>query len=248
MRRSPTAPFLSAAALAGVLLVTVAPAASADPAAEVGPGSVSPGGSVTVSVSCDPLDGIAPESIDATSRAFDEGAVTLTKVPGDDAAAAGPAYRGTARIPSADGLDVSPEAVGPDSAWTVDGTCPAPPGGQGRPWSATFDVTHGGAAQPCAEVPARPAQPVQPAQPGRSYDTPRDPAYDTPRDPAHDTSHDAPRDVSCAPATVEHGVRAGEGGAFTGSVPALVAGGLLIAGAVAAAVHRLRRRSPAADA
>ncbi|MGW1159466.1 hypothetical protein ACWD5Q_26220 [Streptomyces sp. NPDC002513] len=36
-----------------------------------------------------------------------------------------------------------------------------------------------------------------------------------------------------------HGVHAGLGGSFTGSVPALVVGGLLIAGALAAALHRV---------
>ncbi|WP_406175332.1 hypothetical protein [Streptomyces sp. NBC_00996] len=44
------------------------------------------------------------------------------------------------------------------------------------------------------------------------------------------------------PPTIEGGVQAGEGGAFTDSVPALVAGSVLIAGALGAAVHRLRRK------
>ncbi|MFI6488536.1 hypothetical protein [Streptomyces sp. NPDC050564] len=44
------------------------------------------------------------------------------------------------------------------------------------------------------------------------------------------------------PPTIEGGVQAGEGGAFTDSVPALVAGSILIAGALGAAVHRLRRK------
>ena len=43
------------------------------------------------------------------------------------------------------------------------------------------------------------------------------------------------------PPTIDKGTHAGEGGAFTDSVPALIAGGLLIAGAVGAALHRLRR-------
>jgi hypothetical protein len=42
-------------------------------------------------------------------------------------------------------------------------------------------------------------------------------------------------------------VRAGEGGSFSDSVPALVTGGLLIAGASGAAVYRLRRKKPAAQ-
>jgi hypothetical protein len=47
------------------------------------------------------------------------------------------------------------------------------------------------------------------------------------------------------PPTVQRGVQAGEGGVFTDSVPALIVGSVLIAGAVGAAgyrLHRLRRR------
>lgn len=46
---------------------------------------------------------------------------------------------------------------------------------------------------------------------------------------------------TCGPAVVQHGVDAGEGGTHNGSVPALVAGALLIAGAFGAAAHRLVR-------
>ncbi|MFJ3659375.1 hypothetical protein ACIPPM_02780 [Streptomyces sp. NPDC090119] len=49
-----------------------------------------------------------------------------------------------------------------------------------------------------------------------------------------------------APPTVEHGVQAGAGGTFTDSVPALAAGGALIAAAAAGAGYRvLGRRRPA---
>ncbi|PPS68289.1 hypothetical protein BZZ08_07410 [Streptomyces sp. MH60] len=48
--------------------------------------------------------------------------------------------------------------------------------------------------------------------------------------------------TSCGGGTAEHGVRAGTGGTFGDSVPALVAGGVLIAGAAGAAAHRLRLR------
>jgi hypothetical protein len=189
-----------ALALAVVGLVGAAgPALAADPAAEVSPSTVQAGGSVTVSVTCEAIGGTAPDTIDATSQGFDDGTVQLQRVPGNDDRAAGAAYRGTARISDGDG-------VGRDPAWTVDGTCPAPPGGQGRPWSATFTVERGGGGQPpCQE----------------------------------------PRGDSCgAAATIQRGVRAGEGGTFTDSVPALVAGGVLIAGAFGGAVYRLRRRTP----
>ncbi|MGV9790668.1 hypothetical protein [Streptomyces sp. NPDC003435] len=49
-----------------------------------------------------------------------------------------------------------------------------------------------------------------------------------------------------APPTVEHGVQAGAGGTFTDSVPALAAGGALIAAAAAGAGYRMfGRRRPA---
>lgn len=44
----------------GITLGVAAPSAFADPAAEVSPSSVQPGGSVTVSVSCDPGGGTPP--------------------------------------------------------------------------------------------------------------------------------------------------------------------------------------------
>ncbi|MET7655716.1 hypothetical protein [Streptomyces sp. NPDC005486] len=287
MRR--TAHFLSTLAAAGAVLVAVAPAAFADPAAEVSPGSVVPGDSVTVSVSCAPLGGAAPATLDATSQAFAEGTVELGKVSGADDAQSGAAYRGTARIAPAADLEVSPDAVGPDAAWTVDGTCPAEPGGQGTPWSATLDVARG-ETQPCGSGSAaacptgRPCPPDEGTSPTHAEFCPtgRPCPPDEGTSPTHaefcPTGRPCPpdqgtspthaefcptgrpcagpepqprviasHDPGCLPATVEHGVQAGQGGAFTDSVPALVAGGLLIAGALGAAVHRLRRREPAGD-
>ncbi|OIJ87684.1 hypothetical protein [Streptomyces monashensis] len=62
-----------------------------------------------------------------------------------------------------------------------------------------------------------------------------------PGTPQHDSSHGTPsrEDDDCAPVGVQHGVEAGQGGSFTGSVPALVAGGILVAVACAGAGHRL---------
>ena len=177
-----------------------------------------PGGTLTVSVSCDPAEGPPPDTIDATSQAFDEGTVPLRKVTGNDDEVSGPAYRGTARIAPAENFEGDPDALGEDSAWTVDGTCPAAPGAEGAEWSATFTVASGGghhkpghepSHRPCPEVPLD--------------------------EPWHHSSE-------CGGAAVQRGVRAGDGGAFTDSVPALVAGGVLIAGAFGAAVHRLRHR------
>jgi hypothetical protein len=202
MRRTVRA--LSVVVLAGAALGGGVPVALADPAAELSPATVEAGGSVTVSVACDPVGADAPATIEATSQAFDEGTVQLQRVAGNDDAAGGPAYRGAARVATEGEYE-------DDSAWTVDGTCPAAAGAQGKPWSATFDVTRGGdAGHSCTE----------------------------------------PRVEPCASASapVQRGVHAGTGGAFTDSVPALVAGGVLIAGALGGAVYRVRRRTPRAEA
>ncbi|MFB8771609.1 hypothetical protein [Streptomyces broussonetiae] len=212
-----TARVLSVVAFAGTALTCAIPAVSAEPTAEVSPATVRPGGTVTVTVSCDPIGGPAPGTIDATSQAFEEGTVKLRALPVTLDTRTGPAYEGTAKIAPAGNFEGGPGAVGPDSAWTVDGTCPAPPGGQGKPWSATFTVTHGG---------------------GGPTHTPR--PCPSPRH--HDSG------ASCPGTGVQHGVHAGEGGTFTDSVPALVTGGLLVTGALGAAVYRVRRKEPTADA
>ncbi|WP_239513275.1 hypothetical protein [Streptomyces actuosus] len=164
MRRR-TARVLSVALLSGAAVAAAAPHGVADPAADVGPASVQPGGTVTVSVSCDAAGGTAPETLEATSQAFDEGTVELRKVPGEGEGAAGPAYRGTAQVAPAEEFE-DVDGTGPDTAWTVDGTCPAASGGQGKPWSATFDVArdaaHHGSAPPVPEPPPEPVAPPNP--------------------------------------------------------------------------------------
>ncbi|MER5396900.1 hypothetical protein [Streptomyces sp. NPDC002599] len=357
MRR--TARVLYATALAGAALGAAASGAAADPAAEVSPGSAEPGGTVTVTVSCDAIGGTPPDFIDASSQGFQEGKVQLHRVEGADPGAAGAAsYSGTAHIgsgepdpaagsategagrgfdevspgtngsgavansdaknsadasegvppgavspapggwvtvvpdaqapapapgpgdpvvpdsliPDTDSPDmvapdtvgpdqsgpdsVGPDAVGPDSVapddlgpdavgpdtvpeplgpdavgpgtaapgtvepdiagpdtggadgrWNVGGVCPAPPGGHGKQWTASYSVAHGATA---THVPDS----------GTGSDT----------------------GVGERPPTVQRGVHAGEGGVFTDSVPALVAGGLLIAGALGAAAQRVHRR------
>ncbi|KOG21930.1 hypothetical protein [Streptomyces viridochromogenes] len=297
MRRTVRA--LSVAALAGVVLGFAASAVFAEPTAEVSPGSVSPGGSVTISVSCDPIGGTAPATLDATSQAFEEGTVELKRVSGNDEKSAGPAYSGTARIPPAGNFEGDPDAVGSDSAWTVDGTCPAAPGGEGKEWSATLTVAldtggkdggkdggkeggkdggmggsdggqvgmegghdggqggddggheggiegghdggqggmeggsggTGGGGQHCADPRSDRAEPDM-AEPDKA---------------APDMAEPDNAEADCADEASHHGVRAGSGGTFTDSVPALVAGGLLIAGAAGGAVYRLRRKAPTTE-
>ncbi|MET9391099.1 hypothetical protein ABZY20_11885 [Streptomyces sp. NPDC006624] len=213
---------VSAAVLAGTALLGFAPLASAEPSAEVAPATVEPGGTVTVSVTCDPTGGPPPDSIDATSQAFDEGTVPLRLVTGDDHKVSGPAYRGTARIASAENFEGDPDAPGESSAWSVDGTCPAAHGGEGKQWSTTFTVTH---------------------RPGHHKPSHRPTHHPCPEPTHHPRPHHPqPHHTDCGAAAVQRGVRAGDGGAFSDSVPALVAGGVLIAGACGAAVHRLRNR------
>lgn len=305
MRRRARA--LSVAALAGVVLGFAASAVFAEPAAEVSPGSVAPGGGVTVSVSCDPAGGSAPATLDATSQAFEEGTVELKRVSGNDEKSAGPAYSGTARVPPAENFEGDPDAVGSDSAWTVDGTCPAAAGGEGKPWSATFTValdsgggtggkdagkdggeeggedggTGGWAGGQGGMDGGRGGMDggrggVEEGQDGgmegvegggrggteggsggtdgggRHCADPRSGMTEHDMtEPGMAEPHKAERDkagTECvADEARDHGVRAGSGGTFTDSVPALVAGGFLIAGAAGGAVYRLRRRTPTAQ-
>ncbi|MER5577998.1 hypothetical protein [Streptomyces massasporeus] len=227
MRRSLHA--LSVAVLAGSALVGFAPAVFAEPAAEVSPATVQPGGTLTVSVSCDPTGGPPPDTIDATSQAFDEGTVPLQRVTGNDDEVSGPAYRGTARIASAENFEGDPDAPGEDSAWSVEGTCPAAPGGEGATWSATFTVAHGSGPHKPSHKP--------------THEPPYDPTHPPTHKPCPEPSHHREsHHTECGGPPVQRGVRAGDGGAFTDSVPALVAGGVLIAGAFGAAAHRLRYR------
>ncbi|WP_328979111.1 hypothetical protein [Streptomyces canus] len=212
----------------GVTLGVAPPSAFAEPAAEVSPSSVQPGGSVTVSVSCDPGTGTPPATVDATSEAFETQTVRLQLVPGNDDKVSGPAYSGTARISADQELQEGAGGVGPDSAWTVDGTCPTADRAPGQAWSATFTVTRGPATgsshRPCTKPQTEPR--TEPQTEPRTE----------------------PRTESCDPAVIQSPVHAGQGGSFTDSVPALAAGSLLIAGAAAGAVYRLRRKAPAADA
>ncbi|MEE1830004.1 hypothetical protein [Streptomyces sp. SP17KL33] len=212
---------LSATALIGVVLGAAAPIAHADPAAEVNPQSVEPGGTLTFSVACDPTGGTAPETIDASSQAFEQGTVTLQRLPGDGDSAAGPSYQGTAKIAPAADFETGVDAAAPATEWGIDGTCPGAPGGEGKQWSAAFDVSVGG---------------------DQSWST-HQPSHQPSHQPTHQPTHQPSHDSTYQPAPVQRGVHAGDGGAFTDSVPAMVAGGLLVAGALGAAVHRLRRRN-----
>ncbi|MFC9810188.1 hypothetical protein [Streptomyces griseoaurantiacus] len=268
-RRAPRV--LTAVALTGAALGLTAPGASAaaGPSARVEPREAAPGGTVTVSVSCDALGGTPPASIEATSRGFEDGRVMLRRV---DATGTALTYTGTARVPADDSPGALPEpgaapdgqAVVPDDLdaldglddpaapaggtgeWSVDGACPAAPGGAGEQWSTSFGLTGGeGDTDTGADTGADLAQDPPVAVPGTG-------TGDAGARPRPSASAPAPSHRPSAPATepssagtqhgAEHGVEAGRGGAFTDSPPAMAAGALLMAGAFGAAVHRLRRR------
>ncbi|MEU9339442.1 hypothetical protein AB0D49_40935 [Streptomyces sp. NPDC048290] len=357
MRRSPRSVFLAVAA--GAVVLGGAPPAAAEPATEVSPARARPGGTVTVSVTCDPVGGTAPRTMDATSRAFAERTVALRLEPGGGQDRGAPRYRGTARIATGahfedggaragsggghgdgggagsgsggghgDGGGAGSGAGGGigdvgaqgavwmvggggagsgaggghgdvgaqgaawtvdgggsgsgvggghgdggarDAAWTVDGECPAARGGKGKAWSATFTVQrdtsggigggigggdggvtggghgggHGGGDGGGDGGVHRPCPPGQDHMSREEPWSREEPGSDrAPGDPGTGSDDRRPgesRDCAPPPRT-EHGVHAGSGGTFTDSVPALVAGGLLIAGACTGAAYRLRHR------
>ncbi|MFC8065989.1 hypothetical protein [Streptomyces sp. NPDC057293] len=219
----------------------LAPAAG-QAAAEVSPADVTPGETVTVSVSCAPTGGSAPATLDATSMAFDEGTVELRKVEEGGGTGAGPAYRGTARIAAAEDFGSEADTEGAEEDWTVDGACPDEAGGEGDPWSATMNVPGATAGETGTAKPACPPS----TAPHGGKPTHGTPCATEPPCPGtaapYGESAEAEAGRSCGGGKAEHGVRAGAGGTFGDSVPALAAGGVLIAGACAAAAHRLRLR------
>ncbi|MFK0068859.1 hypothetical protein [Streptomyces sp. NPDC091046] len=132
--------------------------------------------------------------------------------------------------------------------WTVDGACPDASGGEGGdPWSATMSVPEESGAGAGAGAGAGSAQPAcretaAPRAGTSTHGTPCAPTKPACPETTAPRGEAATRSAPCTGATAEHGVQAGAGGSFGDSVPALVAGGVLIAGACGAAAHRLRLR------
>ncbi|MDI3101494.1 hypothetical protein QJ054_31040 [Streptomyces sp. AN-3] len=253
------------------------PAGTGRPVAEVSPAGVTPGGTVTVSVTCAPSGGPAPATLDAASPAFDGGTVALRKVAAEAGTSSGPAYRGTARIAAAEDLTSEAQAATPQKTWTVDGACPEA-SGEEQPWSATMTAPEGPPTVPEEPMTAPEGPMTVPEEPMGVPDEPMTAPGEgggavAPPCPAPTAPHGsaAGRGTPCAtgsacpePAaphggtsapwgncggtTAEHGVHAGAGGTFTDSVPALAAGGVLIAAACGAAAHRLLRSRPRGEA
>lgn len=118
---------LVSAAFAGtVCLAALAPApAAAEPTAEVEPRRVRPGGTVTITVTCDVRDPEA-EHITAYSQAFAKGEADLALRPADIGSKRGATYRGRARIASARGFSHTTTGSGSHRGKTfgINGSCP----------------------------------------------------------------------------------------------------------------------------
>ncbi|MFE2530611.1 hypothetical protein [Streptomyces sp. NPDC059371] len=163
----------------------------------VGPGSVGPG-----SVGPDPVgpDAVGPDAVGPDDLGPDSvGPDTVPEPVSPDTV--GPAFT----APGTVGPDeAAPDPGGADGRWNVGGVCPAPPGGHGKQWTASYSVARGDTA-------------------------------------THGPDSGTGTGAAERPPVGRRGVHAGEGGVFTDSVPALVTGGLLIAGALGATAHRLHR-------
>ncbi|MFS8201292.1 hypothetical protein ACLVWQ_21695 [Streptomyces sp. CWNU-52B] len=264
MPLSRTARALSATAFTTLVLGTAATAATANSGAEVSPRTVAPGGSVTVSVTCASTGGNPPGTIEAASRAFEHGSVRLHRTghrtgPGPGAGSgfgsgheedpAGPDDPMGADIPTVPTAEDEPmaldDATAPEDPGPDEGPSGADelggqddPAGKEKPGG---DVTYSGTARIASAAHVAKGGPdavggasewsVDGVCPGEHGGERKkwSASFTVSPDDSHGTGD-------------RHGVHAGEGGTFNDSTIALVSGGVLIAGALGAAAHRLRHR------
>ena len=258
MPLSRTARALSATAFTTLVLGTAATAATANSGAEVSPRTVAPGGGVTVSVTCESTGGPPPETIDATSQAFEHGTVRLHRAAGKEGPVGKEDPAGADDLTGEEGGD----PAGIDGSAGVDGPVgvddPAgvddlgghddlggddDPAGKEKPqgghvYSGTARIA------PTANV-----QDGGPDSVGRTSEWRVDgvcPGAHGGEGKAWSASFTVSVDSSRG-TEGRHGVHAGDGGAFNDSTTALVSGGVLIAGAFGAAVHKLRHRESASN-
>ncbi|RPF37560.1 hypothetical protein [Streptomyces sp. TLI_185] len=241
-----TARVLSVAALAGATL-GFASAAYADSAAEAGPSSSSPGGSVTVSVACEATGGAPPATVDAVSQANARRGNSATA---DGTCATAPggkdkAWSTASRVNRGDGSEGAGRGdVGGDGGLAGDdggggrgdgGGGAGGLGDDGGGGGGSGDAGGGGGADLGGGG----------VGDGGGHDQGR-PCTDPDADfcggagMQNGTEHGMQNGR-------QHGVEAGAGGTFSDSVPALVAGGLLIAVALGAAAYRLWPKDSAWD-
>ncbi|MGV9224254.1 hypothetical protein ACWDPF_16435 [Streptomyces albogriseolus] len=173
------------------------------------------------------LEELIPDA-DAEERAGvpgTEGAPGTAADPG----AAGPVDPGAADPYGTDPYAADPHGTDPQAADPY----AADPGAMDHK-AAPRTAADPGAGGPEA-APLRTAPPTAP--PSASHSPTHKPAPTHKPTPSH-----RPTSTPCPSPPAHQGVQAGGGGAFTDSVPAQVAGGLLLAGAFGAGAHRLLRR------
>ncbi|MFF4501798.1 hypothetical protein [Streptomyces sp. NPDC001401] len=225
-----TARVLSVAALTGATL-GFASAAYADSAGEVGPSSVSPGGRVTVSVACESTGGPPPATIDAACATTPRGESKAWSAPAhvnrDGGEGAG---RGDGGVGSDGGRG---DEGGAGGGWGADGGAGGAGGGGGGGGGDVGGADVGGGdiggggghgeGRPCTE----------PAPDSCGGAGMQDGAEHGGQDGMEHGVEQGTQNGR------QHGVQAGTGGSFSDSVPALVAGAVLIAAALGACAYRL---------
>ncbi|MFE1880549.1 hypothetical protein [Streptomyces diastatochromogenes] len=272
MRR--TARALSVAVLAGAALVIAGPAASADPTPGASPGIVEPDATPSVSVPCDALTGLVPDTTDAAPPASLDGSAQCDEGQGQGQGRG----LGQGETPGLVPGEREESGVGQETGqWQEPGEAQETTGsgqgqeqgreqgqgqGQGREQGQGQGQGQGqrpdqgrecqGGTRTCSDGSAQCREPGQchgDEGDGQKCAAARsctdDHQCEGSHGDSHGDSHGAADDGDCGRATGGHGVEAGAGGSFSDSVPALVAGSVLIATACAGAGYRLcgRRRS-----
>lgn len=243
MRR--TARALTVATLAGAV-VSLAPVVSAEPSAETTPRAAAPGGTLTVTVHCDP-DGGPGDSGHGKPGHGKPGHEQPGRGDGHELPDHGTPDHGARGPEASDVVRASSRAFegGTAELRRVPGDESR---GPGVTYRGTARIVTGGESGAGPDGTGRDATrtvdgdcPGAPGGRGGAWSTTftvsgggQEPC----REPGGDCGHDEHRDDQAA--AVPGGVQAGDGGSFGVSVPALVAGGLLIVGAVGAALLRVR--------
>ncbi|WP_405663027.1 hypothetical protein [Streptomyces sp. RK9] len=283
---------------AALCTLAAAPSAYAgDATAEVTPKHLAPGEQITVSVSCPDTGGTPPQTMTASSQAFEQGSVQLHRVqtgqglpderqheqadpygltdpqglepdtgpglepdlgtmPGEESDTGTGTDMGTGADTGAgagDEVGIRGDAENGDGAAKGDGAANGPGaarddgvnrddsangGGAGVAYQGTARIAAAGSFEGGGPNAVGPES--QWAVDGACHDDGRWKATFTVTRTAHTPTHrPTPTPTRTAPAA--HGVHAGRDGGFTDSPAALAAGGLLVSGALGAAVHRLRR-------
>ncbi|MDQ0993951.1 hypothetical protein [Streptomyces sp. V3I7] len=240
MRR--TARALVVAALAGVAVGTASAAS-----AQTGPGAAETGGGLTASASCAPAPtgGGAPDTVGATPPAFEPQTLSLGEATGGTGGTGDAGRDGAGK--KSDGACSGSDGQKKTQPWTAQASLP--PGGDEGAGGDGGDESYGGRGDSGDAGGEGTGGEGTGGEDIGGEDTGRDQDGRTDGGPGDDggrtcdgTESSRGGEDSCGQDALDHGVEAGAGTVGTASVPALAAGGVLIAGAFAAAAHRLAQR------